>query len=99
MGKMNPTAAEDIQNLNLPDEMQYPGLGPDPRHIDDGDGAWVEYPLEIQLNYTTLRCSREKYRELPDAQAFFNRKRDEMNWREESAIFRTARFWAKRIIP
>ncbi len=95
----NPTAKLDEVNVNLPENEQYPGDDPQPVTIDTNElDLHRRYPEELEVNYTILRCSREKYPTLKEAQAFFGRLRDSSSWRAEAPIFRTARCWVKRVV-
>ena len=100
----NPTAKQDEENWNLPEEEQYPSGPPRVVTIDTDElDLFGIYPEELDLQYTLLRCKRETHPELADAQSFFNSRRalaveNGCPWRAEGAIFRTARWWAKKVV-
>lgn len=91
----NPTERADEINASLAEPLQYPPEQPAPRYHydepeDDPNDAYPWFGGEL------LRCSRDG-RMLPEAWEFFNRKRLELRWSHETPVYRTGRFWCKRI--
>ncbi len=96
----NPTDLHDRFNANLPTELQFPSISKVPTidsPLDDPFHEVAPLPSVLALEHTMVRCYRDKHPTLADAQAFFNQRRIVMRWRLESPIFRTARFWCKRV--
>lgn len=93
----NPTAAADEINARHVEGMQYPPPTERTRYYyDEDDGLDDDRPEQPLPGGELIRCSREKHT-LAQAQEFFGRKRKELAWTVECPIYRTARFWCKRV--
>ena len=92
---LNPTDAQDKLNYSLPEELQFPRTSGQIYYYDEPEeveGAGGPIP-----DYTLIRCYRDRHPSLPQAQKFFDRQRINLGWRAEGPIYRTARFWVKRV--
>ncbi len=91
----NPTADADTLNYAMPPELQYPRTtGRVWDMATDEDSVNAE---SAHIDYQLVRCYRDNRPDLRQAQRFFDQRRITLAWQAEGAIFRTARFWCKRV--
>lgn len=97
----NPTAEQDSVNANLPERLQYPSDDLEQPTVEREPNPLEDEPYEfVAAHHEILRFARvkgEEKRTLKQAQQFFNRQRQERQWKLEAPIYRTARFWCKKI--
>jgi len=95
---MNPTAFFDEVHALHDEQHQYPPPSMEIRQFyhdfDPEDDPNADYPW---IGGELVRCSRERHPGLGDAQLFFNTNRELMRWTHEGPIYRTGRFWCKRV--
>lgn len=87
------TKLRDLANLKRPIPKQ--DMGPvDPR--PEPGMAAMAYPSMLATNYRLIRLSRTKY---PDLDAVWKRLDEMRNWKLESPVYRTERWWCKKVYP
>lgn len=95
---VNPTTWQDEVLFYHSEPNQYPPAQGDIRTIYAHD--LTEPPADDDYPWfggELVRCSREKQDSLHAAQAFFNRQRFILRWTHEGPIYRTGRYWCKRV--
>lgn len=102
---VNPCAGQDIANASMEEPEQYPEQPTRVKYVFDDlplfcdvDSTSADYAGA--LGGTLLRMKRtgaDPLEEIVYAQQYFDARRLELAWTAETAIYRTGRYWIKRI--
>lgn len=98
----SPTWREDTENRLVSMELQFPSDSPKPvRGVFEEDQDLVRdadepAPGPLDLGYRVVCASRSKY-SFEQAQQYFLELSIKQRWQRQSPMFRTARFWCKRV--
>lgn len=98
---INPNLTQDLLNAEKDINEQLPPSAPPARYIYDGDEASDVLADSSAYEYLEggelLRCSTAKHPTVHHALRWFHDKRKALRWRYEYPMYRTARFWCRRV--